>query len=142
MNSEAELADALQGLPHADPFRFLGKIVQFDEDTAEGSWSVHGDEDFFRGHFPGRPLVPGVLITEAAAQLAGVVTRRRTTVPTAVLVISESRFRKTIEPPARIDLQVRIERVMGSIHVFDFTAMVGKDVCADGQVGLSVDMPS
>ena len=139
MDREVELQEALQGLPHAEPFRFLEQVLRLDDDSAEGVWTVRGDEDFLRGHFPGRPLVPGVLITEAAAQLAGIVTHRRSGVPAAVLVISEARFRRAVTPPARIELAVRGERIMGSIHVFDFTAQVEDVACAEGQVGLRVD---
>src|SRR4051812_38571402 len=58
--------DYLSRLPHQPPFRFVSRITEMrDGDSAEGVWSVHGTEAFFAGHFPGRPLVPGVLIVEA-----------------------------------------------------------------------------
>lgn len=134
-----ELDEVLKGLPHAEPFRFLDRVVKLEENRAEGVWSVRGDEDFFRGHFPGRPLVPGVLMSEAAAQLAGLITHQRTGVNAAVLVLSEARFKRSVKPPADIDLQVNGDRVMGAIHLFDFSVKVDGALCADGQVGLRVD---
>ena len=125
-----ELDEVLKGLPHAEPFRFLDRVVKLEENRAEGVWSVRGDEDFFRGHFPGRPLVPGVLMSEAAAQLAGLITHQRTGVNAAVLVLSEARFKRSVKPPADIDLQVNGERVMGAIHLFDFSVKVDGALCA------------
>lgn len=135
----ADLEEVLKGLPHAEPFRFLDRVVKLEEDLAEGVWSVRGDEDFLRGHFPGRPLVPGVLLSEAAAQLAGLITHQRTGVNAAVLVISEARFKRSVKPPADIQLKVNGDRVMGAIHLFDFSVKLDGALCADGQVGLRVD---
>lgn len=65
---------ALARLPHGAEFRFLDKLVRLEPGSAgEGEYLVRGDEPFLRGHFPDEPLFPGVLLVEAAAQLAGVV---------------------------------------------------------------------
>jgi len=75
MNLELNtLQAALQQLPHGPEFRFVDRLTQLDPGRAgEGEYRVRGDEPFLRGHFPGDPLFPGVLLVEAAAQLAGVV---------------------------------------------------------------------
>lgn len=66
--------DALQGLPHGPAFRFVDRVVSLDGGReGRGVYQVRGDEAFLEGHFPGNPLMPGVILLEAIAQLAGVV---------------------------------------------------------------------
>ena len=68
------LLKALEHLPHGSEFRFLDRLTSLDPGKlGAGEYAVRGDEPFLRGHFPGEPLMPGVLLVEAAAQLAGVV---------------------------------------------------------------------
>lgn len=65
---------ALAELPHGPEFRFLDRLVSLEPGKmGQGEYQVRGDEPFLRGHFPGQPLFPGVLLIEAAAQLAGTV---------------------------------------------------------------------
>ena len=139
-NSDSNLNNAIKGLPHAEPFRFLDEVLELSSNKARGLWKISGEEDFFRGHFPNRPLVPGVLLVEAAAQLAGVLASHRTGAKNSagMLVLSESKFKRSIEPPADIELIVAGDRVMGSIHLLDFTATHNGIICAEGQVGLRI----
>src|SRR6266705_1288239 len=68
------LTEALYRLPHGPEFRFLDRLLCLEPGrTGVGEYTVRGDEPFLRGHFPGQPLFPGVLLIEAAAQLAGTV---------------------------------------------------------------------
>lgn len=68
------LQKALSFLPHGPEFRFVDQVVELAPGKrGAGEYLVRGDEPFLRGHFPGEPLFPGVLLVEAAAQLAGVV---------------------------------------------------------------------
>jgi 3-hydroxyacyl-[acyl-carrier-protein] dehydratase len=76
------LASALAKLPHGPEFRFLDRLIELDPGKrGVGEYTVRGDEPFLRGHFPGDPLMPGVLLMEAAAQLAGVVAQCDPSVP-------------------------------------------------------------
>src|SRR5579871_415161 len=72
MNPVAE--KALAALPHGPEFRFVDRITRLEPGkSGSGEYTVRGDEPFLSGHFPGQPLFPGVLLLEAAAQLAGTV---------------------------------------------------------------------
>ena len=72
--NEPELQRALSLLPHGPEFRFVDRLISLvpgKQGTAE--FMLRGNEPFLRGHFPGEPVLPGVLLVEAAAQLAGIV---------------------------------------------------------------------
>lgn len=72
----------LDFLPHGPEFRFLDSIVSLTPGReGAGEYRVRGDEPFLRGHFPGEPIFPGVLLVEAAAQLAGVVAQSDPVIP-------------------------------------------------------------
>ncbi|MCU0787646.1 MAG: beta-hydroxyacyl-ACP dehydratase [Verrucomicrobia bacterium] len=74
MTNDRSLADALKCLPHGTGFRFLDRLTALNPGkSGEGEYLIRGDEPFLKGHFPGNPIFPGVLLLEAAAQLAGVV---------------------------------------------------------------------
>ena len=72
--SHDALSDALRRLPHGPEFRFIDRVLALvPGKSGTGEYTVRGDEPFLRGHFPGLPMLPGVLLVEAAAQLAGLV---------------------------------------------------------------------
>ena len=74
MTDSDTLAKALALLPHGTEFRFVDRLTSLEPGVrGEAEYTVRGDEPFLRGHFPGDPLMPGVLLVEALAQLAGVV---------------------------------------------------------------------
>jgi len=73
-NMDSLLQRALRFLPHGPEFRFLDRLLSLEPgQSGVGEYVLRGDEPFLRGHFPGQPLMPGVLLLEAAAQLAGTV---------------------------------------------------------------------
>ena len=68
------LALAMRSLPHGPEFRFVDRMISLTPGKiGVGEYTVRGDEYFLRGHLPGEPIMPGVLMTEAAAQVAGMV---------------------------------------------------------------------
>jgi 3-hydroxyacyl-[acyl-carrier-protein] dehydratase len=60
----------LAAVPHRPPFRFIDEIVELDHDHIVAAYRFRADADFYRGHFPGNPITPGVLLVEAMAQAA------------------------------------------------------------------------
>ncbi len=78
MPSSADLIQALSSLPHGSEFRFIDELVELVPGaSATAVWKLKGDEEFLRGHFPGSPLMPGVLMIEALAQLGGILIQTR-----------------------------------------------------------------
>jgi len=61
--------EVLELLPQRDPFRFIDEILELDDDHIVGTYRFHPDADFYRGHFPGNPVTPGVILIEAMAQV-------------------------------------------------------------------------
>ena len=134
--AEEAKMDYLQRLPHRDPFRFITKVTQIKEgQSGEGIWSLTGNEPFFAGHFPGHPLVPGVLLAEAMAQLSGLIGPPES--KEGKLVHVDVRFDKSVAPPAEIVLRSKHLRSIGLLQQFEVSASVGADVVARGMLTLS-----
>lgn len=70
MSDRVSTADILAAIPQQEPFRFIDEIVEVDREHIVASYSFRPDHDFYRGHFPGRPMTPGVILIEAMAQAA------------------------------------------------------------------------
>ncbi|MBV8782440.1 MAG: beta-hydroxyacyl-ACP dehydratase [Phycisphaerae bacterium] len=127
----------LARLPHADPFRFITRLLEVSSGvTGRAIWSLRGDEPFFAGHFPGRPIVPGVLIAEALAQLAGLVGATNES-STASLAHVDVRFERMVTPPADLILTATFKTQAGSLQQFDVVATLAEQVVAQGSVALN-----
>jgi 3-hydroxyacyl-[acyl-carrier-protein] dehydratase len=137
-SASAAPADPLAHLPHAAPFRFVSSVTSVKpRESAEGIWEISGSEDFFRGHFPGNPIVPGVLISEALAQLSGIAGSSGTASgKSGMLAHVDVRFEKPVAPPATIVLRSTVTGTMGSLQKFDVSAMVNNAVVASGSITL------
>lgn len=82
METRAGFSAVLRSLPHGLEFRFVDRLLTLDPGReGTGEYAVRGDEPFLKGHFPGNPLMPGVLLVEAVAQLAGMVAQSDPSVP-------------------------------------------------------------
>jgi 3-hydroxyacyl-[acyl-carrier-protein] dehydratase len=132
--------DYLARLPHQPPFRFITRVTSVKEqDSAEGIWSLNGAEPFFAGHFPGRPLVPGVLIAEALAQLSGLAGPMISAAgqgEEGKLVHVDVRFEMAVAPPADIHLTSKFVRAIGPLQQFNVEAMANGQVIARGSITL------
>lgn len=128
------VADPLDWLPHRPPFRFVSRLDSLEQGVrGTGAWVVRGDEEFFIGHFPGEPVVPGVLIGEALAQLSGIVGMKD---GGGRLAQMDVRFRRAVSPPAEIALRSTLMRTLGAVTMYDVEASVGKDIIAQGTIVL------
>jgi beta-hydroxyacyl-ACP dehydratase FabZ len=111
----ADWVEILDTLPHRYPFLLVDRITSVVENKRiEGYKNVSFNEPFFQGHFPGEPVMPGVLIVEAMAQVGAMLLKR--VVPDykrkliMFLGLDEVRFRKPVRPGDRLDFVVEITR--------------------------------
>jgi 3-hydroxyacyl-[acyl-carrier-protein] dehydratase len=128
--------DWLAQLPHGKAFRFISRIMEVRPgEMARGVWTLDGSEAFFAAHFRDNPIVPGVLIVEALAQISGIAGAagggRQGT-----LAHVDVRFERAVVPPAEIDLSSKIANVVGSLQRCDVVAKVGVNVVAQGTITL------
>ena len=142
MNSDEDLQCALSRLPHGAEFRFVDRLVNLNPgQSGAGEYRVRGDEPFLRGHFPGQPLFPGVLLVEAAAQLAGVVAQSDPKIPPlAGLKLAAMRNVKilgTAKPGEIVQLQSRITGRLDNLVQAQATAGVNGQIVLQAELVLS-----
>ena len=135
-------AKALRHLPHGPEFRFVDRLLNLAPgQSGVGEYRVRGDEPFLRGHFPSQPLFPGVLLVEAAAQLAGVVAQCDPQIaPLPGLRLTALRAVKilgTAKPGDVIRLEARLLRRLGNLIQAEATASVNGQVVLQGELTLS-----
>ncbi|HZW07212.1 MAG TPA: hypothetical protein VFF65_08810, partial [Phycisphaerales bacterium] len=104
-----------------------------------GVWRLRGDEPFFTGHFPGQPVVPGVLLAEALAQVSGLVAfgnAEQTSQPARLAQVNV-KFQAGVEPPAEVVLQSVLTKELSGLYLFDVRARVGDVAAASGTLVLA-----
>jgi 3-hydroxyacyl-[acyl-carrier-protein] dehydratase len=121
-------------LPHRPPFLFVDEITALTPGkSASGLWHLSGTEDFFRGHFPDRPLLPGVLMVEAMAQLGGIalLTDERYTGNLALFGgIDKARFRRQVGPGDTLEMAIELDQLGSNAGKGHGTATVQGKVAA------------
>jgi len=128
-------------LPHRDPFLFVDDVVRLEPGrSAAGTWTLHGDEFFFPGHFPGRPTLPGVLMCEAIAQVGAiaVLTDERFAGKLPLFGgLDSARFRRQVVPGDTLYLEVELGRMSARAGKGSGRALLGGP---DGDVACSCEL--
>jgi 3-hydroxyacyl-[acyl-carrier-protein] dehydratase len=126
-------------LPHRYPFLLIDRVIELVPDKSVVALkNVTINEPFFQGHFPGHPVMPGVLIVEAMAQTAGVLTqissrlKGNTGSPLFYLAkVDNARFSAPVVPGDQLRLEVTLKRLLRSMGLFEARTMVdGKEVAS------------
>ena len=125
-------------LPHRPPFLFVDTLVAADETGAVGEYTFTAEKnDFFKGHFPDYPIVPGVILIESMAQVAGasVVARKiiGEQVAFAIVAIDEVRFRQPFRPGDKLVTVVEVVRERQPLGVYKFKGYLNGEPNAKGE---------
>ena len=132
-----DIRRVLDLLPHRYPFVMIDRVVELGTDTLTAIKNVTINEPFFQGHYPGNPVMPGVLQVEAMAQAAGILLIRRTTMEgkTALFMSCDKvKWRKPVRPGDQLSITVKLTKIRGSIACAEAECSVG------GQAVSSADL--
>ena len=136
---QADLALIKRIIPHRYPFLFIDKVINIVAgESAVGIKNVTVNEPFFEGHFPAKPIMPGVLVVEAMAQAASVLVGvTHDLVDKEMLVyfmgLEKTRFRRMVVPGDRLELHVRQTRGGGKVFKFEGRATVDGELAAEAE---------
>ena len=140
MNS-LDIHEVLKHLPHRYPFLLIDRVLDFVPDQSlTAIKNVTINEPFFQGHFPHRPVMPGVLILETMAQASAVLSFKSIgTLPNKESVyyfvgVDKARFKRPVEPGDQLRIESRLARKVRGIWLFECSAYVGDELCCSAEL--------
>ncbi|MBI5970147.1 MAG: 3-hydroxyacyl-ACP dehydratase FabZ [Deltaproteobacteria bacterium] len=128
--------DALGRLPHSYPFRFLDKVIEISRVRGVAIKNVTANEEFFQGHFKDDPIMPGALIIEALAQLAGLVMNHGDEKATGAYIakVKDMKFKTKVSPGDTVTLIAEAQESFSNIAGFSVKAVVKDKTVAEGEI--------
>ncbi|WP_373488430.1 3-hydroxyacyl-ACP dehydratase FabZ [Blastomonas sp.] len=143
-----DIVKVLAALPHRYPMLLVDRVARLDKDQSiHAIKAVSMNEPFFQGHFPGRPIMPGVLIIEALAQAAGILAVESLGLAGSgklvyFMAIDGAKFRAPVEPGVLLDLHAEFEQKRARVCKFKAHAdMNGKLACEVSFTAMIADPP-
>ncbi len=150
MNDKAlfELADLLPLLPHRAPFLFVDRVIKLEpQKSIVAERLLRPEEPHFGGHFPGRPIMPGVLIAEALAQTSGLLIGLSEMAAAAAppekpraffLAVTNIKFTHPAVPGDTLVLRATMDRNFGALFRFNVETTAGRNLIASGSLTLAM----
>ena len=137
-----EAAEIMRILPHRYPFLLIDRVVELEPGKrAVAIKQVTANEPQFTGHFPGRPIMPGVLMVEALAQTAGVAVLTLDEYRGKIGLfagIDECRFKRVVQPGDRLSLEITMEKLGRRFGRGKGVASVDGEVCCEGMISFII----
>ena len=143
-----DIRQILNALPHRYPFVMVDRVVELTEDSLVAIKNVTINEPFFQGHFPGQPVMPGVLQVEAMAQAAGLIMLRRGAADEAPKVVffmsaDKVKFRKAVTPGDTLEIRAKLTKVRGRIAAAECECLVNGEVVSSAELLFTIaDSPA
>ena len=140
---EYGIKDIMEIIPHRYPFLFIDRVEVSEEGLkGTGYKNVTVNENYFTGHFPNNPVMPGVIIIETMAQAGAVIllTKEQFKGKTAYFAgINKFRFKRKVVPGDSLSIDVEITRVRGGIGIGEGRAFVGGELAAEGEFMFAIE---
>jgi len=135
------IQDVMRHLPHRYPFLLVDRVLDWSpNDYLIAIKNVTFNENYFQGHFPVRPVMPGVLITEALAQATGILAfaslgdKPNDNTLYMLVGLDDVTFRRMVEPGDQLTLHVKQKRLVRNLGIFECEARVGDELAAKATI--------
>lgn len=136
-----DIHQILEKLPHRYPMLLVDRVLEIEKNVSiRAVKNVTFNEPFFQGHFPGRPVMPGVMMLEALAQAAGILAFEGIGISADqnsvyyFVGIDNARFKRPVEPGDQLILDVKIDRHKAGIYKFTAKGWVGEELAVEAQL--------
>ncbi len=126
-------------LPHREPMLLVDEAILIDENTAEGKYKVKGTEWFLQGHFPGNPVVPGVILCEIMAQTCSVILADKVKGKTPYFTgLNNVKFKTPVKPGDVLIINGKIVKSRGLFIFGEATGSVNEKVCVSAEFSFAI----
>ncbi len=138
-----DIRQILNALPHRYPFVMVDRVVEISDEALTAIKNVTINEPFFQGHFPGQPVMPGVLQIEAMAQASGLIMLRRSGADEAPKVVffmsaDKVKFRKAVVPGDTLEIRAKLTKIRGRVAAAECECLVNGEVVSSAELLFTV----
>jgi len=126
-------------IPHREPMLLVDEVELLPDGSSLGYYTVTGEEFFLQGHFPGNPIVPGVILCEMCAQSSAVMFAADASGKTPLYTgINNVKFKNQVKPGDRIEFRCRVDRVKKPFYFIHGEAVVEGKLCMSGDFSFAI----